>query len=68
MSAPFWVWWAAPVAVTVVVWLAVLLAQRPRERTWSKDGVDDYTRFREALSRSERPDPTDPGPRPGGRQ
>lgn len=68
MSAPFWVWWAAPVAVTVVAWLVVLLAQRPREGATRKgESVDDYARFRQALARDDREGPGDAGQGPGGR-
>lgn len=49
-DAPFWVWWLVPVVVTV---LAVLVARLVARRGRPRDGfdtVDDYARFRAAMS------------------
>ena len=49
-SAPFWVWWAVPVALTVLVVAVVgLLVRRGRPRD-GLDAVDDYARFRQAMA------------------
>ena len=49
MSAPFWVWWLAPVVITVVAWVVVRAAQRPQRRSDHGDTPDDFDRFRRAL-------------------
>ncbi|GAB3686960.1 hypothetical protein [Angustibacter aerolatus] len=58
--APFWAWWLAPVLVTAVVALVVRLARRERRPRGGADAVDDYERFRTAMSVVRRP-----GERPG---
>ena len=49
-SAPFWVWWAVPVAVTALVVAGVALAMRRERPRDGLDAVDDYARFREAMA------------------
>jgi hypothetical protein len=48
-SAPFWFWWLVPVVVTLVVVALVGLARRERPRD-GLDAVDEYARFRRAMS------------------
>lgn len=49
-SAPFWFWWLVPVVATVVVAGIVVLARRERHPRDGQDAVQDYARFREAMS------------------
>jgi hypothetical protein len=48
-SAPFWFWWLLPVVATAVVVGVVALARRERPRD-GLDAVEDYARFRTAMS------------------
>jgi membrane protein implicated in regulation of membrane protease activity len=53
-SAPFWFWWLAPVAATVLVLAVVWLSRRERTPKDGTDAIDDYARFREAMAQVRR--------------
>jgi hypothetical protein len=61
-DAPFWAWWIAPVAVTVAVAVAGALARRDRRPRDGFEAVEDYARFREAMTVVRRPTPRPKAP------